>query len=101
MVTNVGQVKRGVGMRTCLDEGQLIVAVQQRLRRPGQVLLRPRCVAERPVGADLDGLACGVDLVDLTFSQCSRTVLSDSRSGGHLGSRDQGSSARHAGGRHG
>ena len=57
VVTNVGQVKRGVGMRTCLDEGQLIVAVQQRLRRPGQVLLRPRCVAERPVGADLDGLA--------------------------------------------
>src|SRR5260370_29236921 len=46
-------------MRAGLDQGQLAVAVRQRLRRPGEPLLGPGGVAERPVGPDLDGLSQG------------------------------------------
>ncbi len=49
-------------MRAGADQGKLAVAVRQRLRRPRQLLLGPRGVAEGPAGADLDGLAFGVDL---------------------------------------
>jgi len=49
-------------MRAGFDERQLAVAVRQRLGGAGQLLFRPGGVAERPVGADLDGLALGVDL---------------------------------------
>ena len=51
-----------VCMRAGFDQGQLAVAVRQRLGGAGQLLFRPGGVAERPVGADLDGLALGVDL---------------------------------------
>jgi hypothetical protein len=46
-------------------DGELAVAVRQRLRRPGQPVLGPAGVAERALGPDLDGLAFGVDLADL------------------------------------
>src|ERR1022692_793919 len=52
----------GVGVRAGLDQRQLAVAVRERLGGAGQVLFCPGGVAERPVGADLDGLAGGVDL---------------------------------------
>jgi hypothetical protein len=54
-----------VCVRTGADHGRLAVAVRQRLRRPGQPLFRPRGLAERAVGTDLDGLAMGVDLAGL------------------------------------
>ena len=54
-----------VRMRAGFDQGQLAVAVRERLGGPGQLLFRPCGVAERPVGADLDGLALGVDLAGL------------------------------------
>ena len=62
MVTNIGQVRREFACGAGLDERKLAVAVRQRLRRPGKLLFRPGGVAERPVGADLDGLALGVHL---------------------------------------
>src|ERR1022692_499378 len=52
----------GVGVRAGLDQRELAVAVRERLGGAGQVLFCPGGVAERPVGADLDGLAGGVDL---------------------------------------
>src|SRR5271165_7567902 len=51
-----------VRMRTGLDQGQLAIAVRQRLGGPGQLLLRPGGIAERTVGADLDGLTLGIYL---------------------------------------
>ena len=48
-------------MRAGFDQGQLAVAVRERLGGAGQLVFRPGGVAERPVGADLDGLALGVD----------------------------------------
>ncbi len=49
-------------MRAGFDQGQLAVAVRERLGGAGELLFRPCGVAERPVGADLDGLSLGVDL---------------------------------------
>jgi hypothetical protein len=43
-------------MRAGFHQGQLAVAVGQRLGGAGQLLLRPGGIAERSVGADLDGL---------------------------------------------
>jgi hypothetical protein len=49
-------------MRAALHERQLAVAVRERLGVARQVLLGPGGVGERLAGADLDGLALGVDL---------------------------------------
>jgi hypothetical protein len=56
-------------MRACPDEGELAVAVGQRLRRPGQPVPGPGGVAERPVWADGDSFAAGVNFA------CSFPVL--------------------------
>jgi hypothetical protein len=66
-----------VRMRAGFDQGQLAVAVRQRLGGPGQLLLGPGGVAERAVGLIWTGWPSALTL--RAFSQCSRTVLSDSR----------------------
>jgi hypothetical protein len=62
VVTNIGQVRPRVRVRASADHRKLAVAVRQCLGGQGQPLFRPGGVAERAVGADLDGLALGVDL---------------------------------------
>src|SRR6266702_2830051 len=61
-----GHEQRAGQARVCVragaDHGKLAVAGRQCLGGPGQPLFRPGGVAERSVGADLDGLALGVDL---------------------------------------
>jgi len=52
-------------MRAGFDQGELAVAVRERLGGAGQLLFRPGGVAERPAGADLDRLAFGTDLAGL------------------------------------
>src|SRR6266568_1595750 len=54
-----------VCVRAGLGHGKLAVAVRQRLRGPGQPLLRPGGLAERAFGTDLDGMPFGVDLAGL------------------------------------
>jgi len=54
-----------VRVRADADHGKLAVAIRQRLGGPRQPVLGPGGVAERAVGADLDGLALGVDLAGL------------------------------------
>src|SRR5450755_1010422 len=51
-----------VGMRAGLHERQLAVPVRERLGGAGQPVLGPGGVAERAVGAELDGLPGGADL---------------------------------------
>src|SRR5439155_23903043 len=60
-------------MRTGFHCRQLAVAVRERLGGPGQALFRPGSIAERPVRADLNGLAFRVDLAG------SFPVLADGR----------------------
>jgi hypothetical protein len=58
----------GVGVRAGFLQRQTAVAVGQRHFRPGEVLLHPRALGQRPVDGNLDRFAPYVDLLSALFN---------------------------------